>query len=51
MLFKHGPRSKEDRIQLRCEMQKSPIGDAQRLTQELESLYQKLRKHIPEPLR
>ena len=41
-LFADGPRSKSDRVKLRCEMQKSPVGDARRLSQELESHYLKL---------
>ena len=38
-LFANGPRNKKDRVRLRQEMQRSPVGDAQRLSQELESLY------------
>ena len=49
-LFEKGARSKDDRIQLRCEMQGSPVGDARRLSLELESHYQKLQHHVAEPL-
>lgn len=42
-VFTQGPRSKEDRYQLRSEMQKSPVGNARRLSRELESLYERIR--------
>ena len=38
-LFAKGPRSNEDRKRLRTDMQKSPVGDAKRLSRELESHY------------
>ena len=41
-LFALGARSREKRFQLRSEMQKSPVGDAKRLSQELEFVYHSL---------
>ena len=48
-LFANGPRNKKDRVRLRQEMQRSPVGDAQRLSQELESLYRKLQQYAAAP--
>ena len=48
-LFANGPRNKNDREQLRYEMQSSPVGDALRLSQELESLYHKIYHDVAEP--
>ena len=50
-LFKFGPRNKEDRMKLRLEMTQSPIGNPQRLSRELESLYLKLYQTSSEPSR
>ena len=50
-LFAKGPRSKKDRDQLRFEMQRSPVGDARRLSRELESHYQKLQCRVAVPSR
>ena len=41
-LFTQGNRDKKERIKLRREMENSPVGDAQRLSQELESIYYNL---------
>ena len=49
VLFARGPRNKKDRISLRLDMQRSPVGDAQRLSQELETHYQKLIQHVDAP--
>ena len=51
MLFSNGPRSKNERIELRQEMQNSPVGNPKRLTQELESLYHRLKQNVGEPSR
>ena len=48
-LFAKGTRSKEDRVQLRLEMQTSPIGNGSRLSKELESLYCNLMNHTVWP--
>ena len=48
-LFTRGPRSKEDRIQLRYEMQRSSVGDARRLSRELEIHYRNLQQRISAP--
>ena len=48
-LFAKGTRSKEDRVQLRLEMQTSPIGNGSRLSKGLESLYCKLMNHTVWP--
>ena len=47
-LYVRGPRKKEDRVQLRSDMQKSPVADAQRLSRQLESHYRKMR-HLAVP--
>ena len=49
-LFTNGPRCKDDRMQLRYEMQKSPVGNAKRLSHELESHYCDLLEHAAQPL-
>ena len=41
-LFAQGPRRTNNRVQLRSEMQRSPVGDARRLSRELESHYLEL---------
>ena len=48
-LFAQGPRSKEDRNQLRYEIQKSKVGDTRRLSRELESHYEKLQRNVAVP--
>ena len=48
-LFAQGPRNNKDRLLLRDEMKRSPVGDAQRLSRELESLYRKLQHDVASP--
>ena len=48
-LFNYGARSDRERLKLRYEMQKSPVGDGRRLSQALESLYLNLHQRGAKP--
>ena len=48
-LFNYGARSDRERLKLRYEMQKSPVGDGRRLSQALESLYLNLLQRGAKP--
>ncbi len=50
-LFAEGPRTKENRIQLRSDIKESPVADALRLSRELESHYQTLQHGVAVPSR
>ena len=48
-LFLLGRRGDKDRVELRSAVQRSPLSDAKRLSQELESLYRKLVQDNDQP--